>query len=398
MSPDIINALQQSLTLTLDEQVDFLALDNSYAWYTDKYYAIIDEYYTELTILDGTYTRYDRGQIDKAARLAPDSLHFPFAPDVWVYFNPKQLASNTGSPYTPTPTTQSDLVNSAISVMSNIKSNYSEQWRTDASSIPSPIVTDPGPPPIFGPDYRQEVADAKVSVNAAVQSVETNLYESLTAVNHNTTTDNVEIVALGLERDSIQSCIDAIDLWQSFPSDSPGDPDNSRFGDLQLDTLIAAFNLRLADIPPRITQIKSYLGSLTQNGDDFSGHGYWWIYFLWLCQRVSKGKGALSKYYSAQLSIDYFNFAIKTEQNLAVEQTKDLNSTKILVDVLPVDTMIEVLDVTGFTVLDIIKIADNESIVNTRTIIDITGLKVTLDSAVGLTLTTNEVARMFVEI
>ncbi|GAB1376901.1 hypothetical protein MASR1M48_17530 [Lactococcus petauri] len=226
--------------------------------------------------------------------------------------------------------------------------------------------------------------DAKVALwKVFVQAIQT-------ALNSNDATGaeaTEKATYLQLATDTLAS----INSFQAAPLTGLG---VGRYGDTVMGGLEVYVDQRIADLPTRAANIVTYLGSVSQAGDFiYSGNGQYFNLWKWVDLRINVAGGSLSRYLQVGEGVAFFDNAIATAQNQKTEYdatfiVKQFNGngdgTKF----------VTLLDVTGLSVSDAVSLMDNDSLVYARTIVDIQGNVVELDTAIGVNLLTTKLARL----
>jgi hypothetical protein len=186
------------------------------------------------------------------------------------------------------------------------------------------------------------------------------------------------------------NCLFALNYLNSFQALAY----NSRFIDSGLLLLETIIPIRSPQIPTRIAVIISNLGSVVQNPDgSFSGSGVYLLLAEVLNSRISR-TGSLCSYNKAFLGLAYFDKLIY-DSNAQLDQYELTMVVKTITeDVAAFDLTVKVDDITQLNLGDSVKIFDNDSIVYVRTISGISGLDVTLNTAIPVSLVISKLARL----
>lgn len=169
---------------------------------------------------------------------------------------------------------------------------------------------------------------------------------------------------------------------------------NSRFVDSGLLLLETIIPIRSPQISAREAQVILNLGAVTQNPDgSFSGSGVYLLLTEVINSRISRS-GSLCAYNNSFLGLAYFDKLID-DANTQLDQYEMTMVVKTITeDVDAFDLTVKVDDVSQLNLGDSVKVFDNDSIVYTRTISGISGLDVTLNTAIPVSLLASKLARL----
>lgn len=194
------------------------------------------------------------------------------------------------------------------------------------------------------------------------------------------------------EKGILQSVIDDIVAWEgTIVANANGKYTDAAIVPLLIDNL----NLRTTRIPIRVAEIIADLGSISQAGDgSVTGTGVYLSLWEWLLIRISKSGGTLIQYNNFGLIEMHFDTKIAIAESTLEQYENTFAITLISSDTDLGEISFTVDNVSDFSVSQSVKIMDNESIVYTRNIDDITGNVITLDSGIPVELLVENQARI----
>ena len=156
-----------------------------------------------------------------------------------------------------------------------------------------------------------------------------------------------------------------------------------RYSDSGLSDLQSEMDSRVPKIVSRIAAINTALGALTQNPDGTStGGGEYFEMFKWLDLRINIAGGSLSSYYGLGMAEGVF------EQQISQTETKEAEYNSVFnLELFTRDgdgtATIGVVDSSGFSIGDEVKIIANGQVVLTYIIIDVVANEIELDGIVS---------------
>lgn len=190
---------------------------------------------------------------------------------------------------------------------------------------------------------------------------------------------------------NVDLILDGIINFEGAPASGSG---VGKFGDTVLLATKTAIIARPAQIAPRIAEIEASLGTVSQSPDgSFSGPGRYFDLFKWVDLRLNIAAGSLRQYLDIQMAIEFFSQSITGAEN-QLEEYEDIFLVKQFAIEGDSSEFVELSDVTGLAVSDTVMAMDNDSAVINRVISDIQGNVVELDSAIGVNLALNKLARL----
>jgi len=186
----------------------------------------------------------------------------------------------------------------------------------------------------------------------------------------------------------------AISDWQGFPATGVG---VGRYGDTGLLTIENMFAARSAQRAPRITEITTALGTLSQDAEgNFTGSGAYLDLFTWIDLRLNLAGGTLTGWYNFGNIEDVFNQQIRTTQDKRDEYDVLFRIEELSEDA-DGSATIKVTDVSGFANSDTVKVIANGQAVITATILSIGIGQITLSTTISTDYSLENRARILKE-
>lgn len=225
---------------------------------------------------------------------------------------------------------------------------------------------------------------------------ETNTYEAhitsqKTALDGNEELDATRKALNDSEITNLQTALDDIATWEGLVVIDV----NGKYTDTGIATLNGVLSTRTTRIPIRTSEVESNLGTPVQAGDgSVSGAGAYLNLWEWVLIRISRSGGTLTAWYGADLGIKHFQLKIENAEATLAQYSATFAIAQILSDTTIGQIAFEVDDVSEFSNGQTVKVMENDSVVYTRTIDDITGPIITLDSGIPAILTTSGLARI----
>lgn len=440
---------------TLDKQdilkAQYLQNDENNKVFTDNLINIMAQYHEELKQMDGeTRTTYQEAILVMAAQFLEGNEHFPTTTPVWINYQPKLAASNNGSPITSTTPNEDTALDDLQPAIDDLINGFTDGAVTEIlTSAYAAGVFDVANPTALVIGNRVVISQAGVSAYGVVTAITPGMTDDTIAINelaapagalgigasvsnfHNGFTNNqrsgidpilepeyynyltafidaavtaietflnAELAALnlndatGLEAAEIASAIadinsfkGVIDTWQAAAF---------RFSDAELAPLTAAATARDAQITARAIEIIDRLGSVMQAGDgSFSGDGHYEALFSFINIRINRIEGSLVKFYGADQARRAMEQKIFTLEDKAEEYEEIFVITALTADT-DGTNIIKVTSAVGLAISDTIKIMDDVQPVISRTIVDIDGLDIEVDSPVPVGYLISKIARV----
>jgi hypothetical protein len=168
-----------------------------------------------------------------------------------------------------------------------------------------------------------------------------------------------------------------------------------RLGNSIINVMSPNISTRTTQIPARVTQINTRLGSVSQASDGtFSGTGQFYTFFKWVDARCDKAGGTLNAYYGYDLTKKAVDKTKDLGQNKQDQYTQVLLAVKLTQDANGTDTVV-ISDASGFSVTDVVYLHDDNTALATvsTTILAISGNNIQLATTIS-GFTTNKTARI----
>ena len=451
--PDDIAKAQATLAKQDALKAQYLQNDQSNKVFTDNLINIMTQYHEELKNLNGeTRTTYQESITVEAAQFLEGNQHFPTTTPVWKNYQPKVAASNNGGPITNTVPNESSKIGDFAPALADLLNGFSDgavsevltsayaggsfdvanptalavgnrviisQAGVSAYGIVASItpggmmaddtvtITEIVPPagalgigataanshpgftnnqrsgidPILEPEYYNYLTGI---IDAAVASIEGFLAAQLAALNLNDVPGS-EAAEITAAKNAIIAFQGVIDTWQAA---------SFRFSDANLAPLQAAFAARPAAITARAGEITTALGNVAQNPDgSFSGAGHYQSHFSFTNIRINRIEGSLVKYYGADQARRAMEQKIATLESKGEEYDEIFVITRLTADT-DGTNIIKVTSAAGLSNGDSIKIMDDVQPVIVRSIVNIVGLDVQVDSPVPVGYLESKIARV----
>jgi hypothetical protein len=228
-------------------------------------------------------------------------------------------------------------------------------------------------------------------IDAAVLDWKNNALAQKTAVDNNGDTNPTRITHIDNTRSALQNLVNDFTTWEGTIISDP----DGKYTDTSLPLVQDNITLRETEIPLRIAEIESDLGSVVQAGDGtISGSGANFDLMGFIDIRIAMVGGSLYSYNQSLLGITSFDVKIEQAENQLAEYENTFAITKIVGNTDIGDIEFEVEDATDFSVGKTVKVMDNLSTVYTRTIDSIISNTIRLNSGIPVALTSNELARI----
>lgn len=351
----------------------------------------IDEVQVQINLLENGFSD---GTTNTSPTTAPSATTFEIASghdlaisdDIVVVEGSANFLANISNVQVDIPVAGTDTItysitagsHSGMTTSANVRNShpgFSDTERTGGGSPDAPAVM----------AYWKGLIDPKVNDWEAV------LNTQLTALNNNNAkgadaTNNATTIS------NVNTALTAISTWE-------GTAASTRYGDTATDPLETIMVNRetatTGEIDARIAEIDTALGDVTQAGDgSVTGSGYYLSLFNWIDVRINLGNGSLLKYHRVDDTLPIFDQEIANANYRKQEYEKEMTVKTITQDATNTDTTVVVDDVSGLSISDSVRVFDDDSSVLTRTINDIQGLNVILNSALGESLSISKLARL----
>lgn len=449
--PDDIAKAQVTLAKQDALKAQYLVNDNSNKVFTDNLINIMTQYHEELKNLNGeTRTTYQESITVEAAQFLEGNQHFPTTTPVWKNYQPKVAASNNGGPITATVPNESSKIGDFAPALADLLNGFSDGAVSEVLTAPyaggtfdvanpsalvvgnrvivsqagvsaygivasiTPGMTDDtvaiteivppagalgigataanshpgftnnqrsGIDPILEPEYYNYLTGI---IDAAVAGIEGFLAAQLVALNLNDVPGS-EAAEITAAKNAIIAFQGVIDTWQAA---------SFRFSDANLAPLQAAFTARPGDITARAGEITTALGNVAQNPDgSFSGTGHYQSLFSFVNIRINRIEGSLVKYYGADQARRAMEQKIATLESKGEEYDEIFVITRLTADT-DGTNIIKVTSAAGLSNGDSIKIMDDVQPVIVRSIVNILGLDVQVNSPVPVGYLESKIARV----
>lgn len=200
---------------------------------------------------------------------------------------------------------------------------------------------------------------------ALVNEWRANLVLQQTAINSLNDSRVIQSVQNATALFSVELAIDTIDTWLALPNTGV----TGRYVAANISTISSLITNRNLDIPNRIPQIVTALGSISVVGETFSGSGSYYNRYKWLDIRINRVYGSARRYYAAQASSDVINMLATA--NIAIKDEYDQFFNTKRVELQDETTIVHLEDVTGYTVTDKITFLSETQPPTDRAIIEI---------------------------
>lgn len=162
---------------------------------------------------------------------------------------------------------------------------------------------------------------------------------------------------------------------------------NGKYTDSGLNFIESSIVDRTSEVPARVSQIATALGSA-------SGTGRYFDLFTWVQTRISRAGGSLYRQASVDTGVQFFNDSIANNQALLDQYTTYFVVSQIIEDTELGQIEFEVEDASGYSPGNEVKVMDNDSVVYTRNIDTIIGNTIRLDSGIPAILAASLLARI----
>ncbi len=218
------------------------------------------------------------------------------------------------------------------------------------------------------------------------------LISQLDALNTNDETNMTRKNINQLALTSLDMIIEDIDNWLALPVSSV----TGRFTDSGLTNIISDKDSRMnTEIPQRVLNIASNLGSVTQAGDgNITGDGVYFDLFEFIKLRIAKSGGTLYSWYGMDLAVKHFDTKI-SGANKQLSEYENLFTISVLTENAEVgDNILVVDDTSNYSIGDNVKIFDEDTIIIDEEIFDISGNDITLNNGIAIDLSVDKIARV----
>ena len=419
--------------------------------FSDFWISVVTQYHNELHALNSEL-RTNYSDSDLVLGGSQTGGHFPTSP-IWINLLPKLIQSNNGLPITnPSDLNLLNYLNDVSNSLPPLLTGFNDGNYTDTITITSAstftssvvsfpintrlVVTNGGNSFIIkitsittvpSTVYNFSVVTGSVILGSATAvsnfsgftdaqrsgsastSPYTAIYTSLTAsidtyVSNLLTFINSILTFLNNNGDLsprkshitsaksiIQTAITDIQTWQALPSSTS----NGRFTDLKIALVQTAVANLTSYRTNRITEIGTDLGSVAQASDGTaSGSGAYKELFTVICLRIAKGSGTLNQVNQIDLGLGFFDQKIAAANDQLNQYTNTFALTKISSDTIIGQISFVVDDASQFSNGDTVYVMDNNTLVYTRIINNISGSTITLDTGIPVALSTTNLARI----
>lgn len=457
--PAVIASLESDKVVQEAAKVNLEETDEQNKVFTDNYIGILDQYYLEKQEVNGVvHSNYSEQFIQDGPRKLND--HFQQSP-IWANFPPKTLPENNGNPLSNNANYETLQIPPIQLSIAELKTGYSDGALDDLSSIVAAgnqvevdtggfsigerividkagadliaVITDNTGVPVTGaelldytilsgseagltvgsrvrnfhpgfnnaerentsvPDAPNTMQFFKDAIDPEVQILEDFLAPQETALTANDATgaEAIEIAAALL---NVQNAIADIDTWQAAPDSGAG---VGRYGDTVLAPLESRITLRATESLARVTEIDNAIGVVNQDAEGvFTGTGNFKRLYDFVDIRINLAGGSLSKLLRTGQNIIFFEQQINGA-NAQLTEYGNIYLVKTMTADGNGSEFVTLSDVTGLAIGNSVKLMDNDSSVITKTINDIQGNTVELDSALGVNLLVDKLARLAKEL
>lgn len=454
-APISIASLTTDKANVVAQKAKYLADDNGNAVYTNNWKGIIDAYHDEGKYLDGlTKTPYSLAAIDPAARLIDGNIHFITSP-IWVNFQPKVHASNTGLPTFSFPTTEQAAINQILTSIALLKTGWTDGAATTTTTaafvvdevdvtsaagflIGNRVLFISGSNYLYGTIATITGLKLKIVIisasagftGIAMGATVTNFFagfnltqrESGAGTNAGLTAFMAALKllidgdvatwqgrltpqqtalnandAIGVEATEITTAknnvASALLVITTWQSFPSIGVGTSRFG-TNLPPLESKLGTRPAEITTRAGQIPTRLGSISQAADgSFTGTGNYFKLFENLNARLNKAGGTRRQFYSADLGVILFDQLIANATSQAARDSITFTIAKLTAPATGTN-QVTVDTVVGLAVSNTVKVIGTTLPTITTTITSIAGLVLTLGALIPNTYTLGEISRV----
>jgi len=418
-SDAIVQGYQDAKSKAIQMRQDYLDLDDQEAVYTDNWLSIIEQFHTELKLLNSSQrTTYDPTNIDSSAKLSPGNAHF----SDWEGYKPKVIPSNNGNPIsTYSGHYEIDRLGRLIDWIGKIKNGFTgaSVSGTGTSYTPgnivvsssvtavagqpivaykanaavfgictgSSVVSNPGPPPTSTTTITLNVLETYGTLTGPFQFTQS--HDGFTdAVRKSTNNDGFLLMCKNILTSASNDYVAvldqelvALDANDSKEGDDPtqiaeaksstnairdqvtswlGISGQNRFGDTDINPYNGLLtNRRDTYIPNRVTEIQNSLGSVTQpNTETVEGTGRYRDLYTSLNIRLHKISGYRRNYYQSGMAV----MAQQEQADVKIaEATRNKNfaEVKLLLEDPTGTNTIKVKDFGKLEVGDEVKVLDN---------------------------------------
>jgi len=228
------------------------------------------------------------------------------------------------------------------------------------------------------------------AIELDVSNWASNLNQQLSALNSNGDLNGTRKLAIQDRITKVNNALSVISAWQAVPIINA----SGRYTDAILPQLSTDITNRQSEILANITTISNGLGSPSQGADGaITGSGFYVDMFNSTSLRMSKGGGSLSAYFQADLPIVFFGEKIVNANKQLLDYTDTFAISLIVGDTTIGQTIFTLVDATQFSVNDVVKIMDNNSVVYSANVVSINANDVEVSSGVATALLESNLAR-----
>lgn len=194
---------------------------------------------------------------------------------------------------------------------------------------------------------------------------------------------------------SINTFLAKVAVFEALPTTTV----NGRFVDTNLAPILASITSRTADRTARISEINTFLGSVSQAADgSYSGSGVYLDLYRVIDARIAFASGTLFSVNQLAMGVQVFDKKIEAGNNQLAQYRATFALTRILNDTVLGQINFEVdstVDPAGaFSIGDAVYVLDNASLVYSRTITQINGNFIKLNQGIPAVLTIQALARI----
>jgi hypothetical protein len=193
------------------------------------------------------------------------------------------------------------------------------------------------------------------------------------------------------EKTSLQTAINDFIDWDDEPVSSA----TGKYTDTKLPLVTNNLTARTAKIPTRITEITNNLGSISQAGNgDVTGTGAYLSLWEFILIRIGRAGGTLIQYNNSDIIVNMYDSKIAVANSTLNSYLDTFAIATISLDTVIGQITFTVNSVVDFSIGQQVKVMDNSSVVYTRTISNIVGNNITLNSGIPAALTVGNQARI----
>jgi hypothetical protein len=240
--------------------------------------------------------------------------------------------------------------------------------------------------------YQEILTNLTNEIATYVSSWKTNVNSQISSLNAQQETRSIQISENASALASDNNAISVINTWQALSNTGVG----GKYTNTGLSPLNAEISTRQSYVTSRISQITTALGSVTVSGNDYTGPAGspYFERYKWLNNRINTASGSARRFFAADEGINFI--AVLANNNTVIQNDYDKYFLTKAITANSNSTIIQISDIIGLSVGDIITVVSETQPEITRAIMDIQGTtQLKLDAGIPNSYLVSDLARIF---